>query len=635
MQVPFTTIQAKGPDSHGIVPSAPDRPGLSSDRPGLRYGGGGGPRKRVLLTNAYGPYELAWGEAKTDLLGARLARGDDVLNMSSKLPTWALYLVAENLSNPCTVLEYPRWDDFLAELREGYDVVAIELKSIHTRRVVRMMKAIREHSPGTQIVIGGYGVGALRDGMPGDTEGLAKHILEDADYLVRTEGVRAMREFLGDAPVDRPITQYHLPHATIYPYQGRAPIELHLPAILVSLGCPSACDFCNTSAFFHHKKNTIATPAQTYEFMKNHQARLGEDRITFILFDEDIFLDPEYVRELGRLIRSDRKTWGFRWISFGSIRALEQYTPRELRECGVEGIWIGVESSLVDHGTEKLGYAKRGSQDPVKLFEQLRHHGIKTIGSMILGLDFHTPDNIMKDVEYFTSLTPTLYQIGPIRPCPGTKLFRQMRRQGRITANYNWEHFHLWEETSHKPLNFEQGGIRPYYERAHEMLRTRLGSPILQIFQANVLAYETLHDADTEFLRFQAENELDAARRLYPIIRGLEGKAQSPAVLARTRALLARADRHLNADGRASRAVRRLAGNVVAWRMSLPSEAQSKPTHHAPDTTWAFYDGTGGAPRVKTHTQNARPLPEVEKSQRSTGALRRLRRVFVGSESSL
>jgi radical SAM superfamily enzyme YgiQ (UPF0313 family) len=593
-----------------------------------------GRRKRVLLTNACVPYETRWGTAPNDLLGARLARGHDMLAASSSFPTWALHLIAENLSNPCTVLEFPTWDELARELGEGYDVVAIELKSIHTRKLVRMMKMIRELSPGTQIVIGGYGVGALRDGMPGDRENLAGYILEHADFICRSEGVRFVRELLDDAPFDRPITQYHLPHAVIRPFQGRVPVEIRLPAILVSLGCPSACDFCNTSAFFHHQKSTIATPAQVYAFMKHHQQRLGDDRITFILFDEDIFLDPSFVRELGRLIRSSRSTWGFRWISFGSIKALQQFTPRELRECGVEGIWIGVESGLVDHGSDELGYGKRGAQDPVKLFEQLRQHGILTIGSMILGLDFHTPDNIEQDIDYFVSLVPTLYQVGPIRPCPGTKLFRSMKQQGRLSADYDWEHFHLWEETSHKPLHFEPGAIRKYYDLAHERLRTRLGSPVLQIFEAAVLAYESLRSADTDYLRHQAELSLDTARRLYAVVRGIERSPTSPSVLARTRALLRRANRHLRGDGLVRRAVRGVTGEVIAWRVGWTSEATAK--QYTPQSVWAYFDAPGAEPRIKSGGgRTPRSLSEREHSWQRGRLVRRIRRAVVGSEGGI
>ncbi len=594
------------------------------------------PRKRVLLTNACLPYDSRWGTSPTDLLGARLARGHDMLAASSHLPTWALHLIAENLDCPCTVLEFPTWEELARELREGYDVVAIELKSIHTRRVVQMMKLVRELSPGAQIVVGGYGVGALRDGMPGDRDNLAGFILDNADHLCHGEGVRFMRELVGDTPVDRPITQFHTPHAVIRPFQGRVPVDIRLPAILVSLGCPSACDFCNTSAFFHHKKSTIASPAQVYEFMKHHARRLGDDRVTFILFDEDIFLDPAYVRELGRLIRSSRSTWGFRWISFGSIRALQQFTARELRECGVEGIWIGVESGLVDHGAHDRGYSKRGNLDPKTLFAELREHGILTIGSMILGLDFHTPDNIEQDIDYFVGLEPTLYQIGPIRPCPGTKLYRDMKKQGRISADYDWEHFHLWEETSHKPLHFEPGGIRKYYDLAHERLRTRLGSPVLQIFDANLRAADALRRADSEFLRHQAELSLTTARRLYPVVRGLERNAPSPAVRERTRALLARAERTLRGDRLVRRALGGVVGEVIAWRVGLPD--RSPVSEHAPEALWAYFDGPGAEPRLRNRRAlHAMPLSRLEDSRRRgrRAPLRLIRRAILGGVSSI
>jgi haloalkane dehalogenase len=290
-----------------------------------------------------------------------------------------------------------------------------------------MMKAIRELSPQTEILIGGYGVGMIHEPLPGDKEGHAKYIREDADHLCRGEGVRFMRELLADYPVDRPITQYHVPPAEVQvsKFEG---LTLSLPAILVSLGCPAACEFCNTSAFFHHKKIRISTAAQVYDTMKAHQRRLQRDNIVFILFDEDIFMDPDFVRELGRLIRSDKKTWGFRWISFGSMSTVSKFTGRELRECGVEGIWIGVESGLTaDEGTNKTGYTKReGQVTPETLFPELNRYGIQIIGSMILGFDFHTPENIEKDIDYFVNLKPTLYQVGPFRPCPGTKLYDRL-----------------------------------------------------------------------------------------------------------------------------------------------------------------------------------------------------------------
>jgi hypothetical protein len=253
---------------------------------------------------------------------------------------------------------------------------------------------------------------------------------------------------------------------------------------------------------------------------------------------------------------------------------------------------------------------------------------------MILGLDFHTPDNIEQDIDYFVSLVPTLYQVGPIRPCPGTKLYRAMKQQGRLSPDYDWEHFHLWEETSHKPLHFETGAIRKYYDLAHERLRTRLGSPVLQIFEAAVLAYENLRSADSDYLKHQAELSLDTARRLYAVVRGLERSPTSPAVLARTRALLRRANRHLRSDGLVRRAVRGVAGEVIAWRVGWTSDGAVE--RYAPQSVWAYFDGHDAEPRIRTHAARAaRSLSEREHSWQRGRLVRRIRRAVVGSEGGI
>ena len=52
---------------------------------------------KVLLTTPHGPYDLAWGEDMMDLLTSRLARGHGITTNSADLPTWGLYLIAENI----------------------------------------------------------------------------------------------------------------------------------------------------------------------------------------------------------------------------------------------------------------------------------------------------------------------------------------------------------------------------------------------------------------------------------------------------------------------------------------------------------------------------------------------------------
>jgi hypothetical protein len=112
-------------------------------------------KKKVLLLTSYGPYELGFGEDMHDMFSSRLARGHGLFSLSSHCHYWGLHLIAENISHPTTVLEDPHWDEFLEELEEGYDVIGFQIKSIRTEKVAEMVRAIRERSPKSEIVMPG------------------------------------------------------------------------------------------------------------------------------------------------------------------------------------------------------------------------------------------------------------------------------------------------------------------------------------------------------------------------------------------------------------------------------------------------------------------------------------------------
>ncbi len=573
----------------------------------------GNAKRKVLLVSPYGPDEKKWGADMYDVLASRLARDNGAFAMTSHLHAFALYVIAENLSHPTTVLELPHWDEFAAEVKKGYDVIAIGFKSYQNEKVVRMMKEIRSASPKTVIVMGGYGVGMLQDGVPNDPTGAAKFIRENADYLCREEGVRYMRRLLGDTPFDRPITQYHVPAGSFNLPQLF--FKVRVPSILVSLGCPAACDFCNTSAFFHHKKIYVAEPQQVYDFMKNHQKKNGDAYQVFALFDEDLFLNPEYVRELGRLIRSDKKTWGFRYFAFGSIGALSKFEPQELRENGLGIVWIGVESGIQTDNTvipsaeaqakaeaeaksheghSKTGYKKRdGAKSAPEVFKGLQDHGIATIASMILGFDFHTRENLKPDIDYFVSLKPTFYQIGVLTPCPGTKLYKKLVEDDRIMEHFSWEDIHLWKADVFKVKNFEPNELKEYFDYAHHSLFTRNGPPLIQLYELSLRAHKTLKDSESEFLRYQAESGLSLAKVINLLSGWIIDHAPSPEVKERVKEL----DRQFEAlgitDSILSKLPRELIRNAINVLLdgAAPVFDQGRETVHF--ARWTYYNQPG------------------------------------------
>ena len=94
-------------------------------------------------------------------------------------------------------------------------------------------------------------------------------------------------------------------------------------------------------------------------------------------------------------------------------------------ELGISSIWIGLESP-------QSRYAKLDGADTLRLAAELREHGIVLLGSTIVGLEHHTPENIEAEIEHAVAHETDLHQFMLYTPVPGTPLYQEMQEQGRL-----------------------------------------------------------------------------------------------------------------------------------------------------------------------------------------------------------
>jgi hypothetical protein len=380
-----------------------------------------GTNARILLSSVFGPY------AQNDEFGSRSinpmelyhnqvtrAQGSFSLRMFHR--SWGIMMIQENISAPCTLLDFPTREAFAKELTSNqYDVVGISSIIVNVLKVREMCRMVRELSPHSTIIIGGH-VAAI--------PGLEAMI--DADHIVKGEGISWMRQYLGEdehAPIRHP--------AIVSGLQTRI-MGVRLPqrkggtaaTIIPSVGCPMGCNFCTTSAFFGGKGkfvNFYETGDELFDVMCGIEAELEVQ--SFFIMDENFLLHRTRALRLLERMKEAGKSWEL--SIFASANAIRKYTMLELVELGVSWVWMGLESP-------RSSYGKLQGQDLTQLTRELREHGIRVQGSTIIGLEHHTPENIVDEIESAVDYQTDFHQFMLYTPVPGTPLYQEMSEQGRL-----------------------------------------------------------------------------------------------------------------------------------------------------------------------------------------------------------
>jgi hypothetical protein len=377
---------------------------------------------KVLLTSVFGPYgvddEYGQASCRMELFHNQLTREQGVFSIRMFHPTFGLHFLAENISPPTTVLDFPSEARFVEELRNGYDVVGISFIVPNFLRAKRMAELVRRHAPHAKIVLGGHGTPLPEvDEIPNDG-------------VCRGEGVRWLREYLGEDP-ERPIRHPILSDS----FGGRilgVPVVDRAGHLTPGLGCPNACFFCLTSSFFNHKYIPyLATGKEMFDVCEAIEKTLGYRK--FYVMDENFLAHPERAYELADLMEKHGKN--YRFSVFSSAENITRVGVDFLVRLGVISLWLGVESNLET-------FPKNRGVDFARLVRELRDHGILVLTSAILFLDQHDQTNIWDDIQATVALEPDLVQFMQLGPAPNTPIYRQYKATGRIFEDAPYAGWH-------------------------------------------------------------------------------------------------------------------------------------------------------------------------------------------------
>ncbi len=266
--------------------------------------------------------------------------------------------------------------------------------------------------------------------MGGPMASLAPELLQDAcDAVVVGDAEEVWPQLLADLEANtlQPIYQQAL--TTLRTPTPRYELILHkrigdfLP-VQAGRGCPHSCAFCSIYCLYRTRyfRRDIAEVIRDIRRVQS----LGFRK--FLLLDDNIVADPDYMLDLCREI----KKLDMRWMSQCALEiAGNADLLRAAAESGCTTLSFGLES-ITPASLARLNKSWCKPEDYLVQIDAIVDAGIEVATEMIVGVEDDTPDSLRATVDFILRsriIAPKFYLLTPI---PGTDLFRQYRAEGRL-----------------------------------------------------------------------------------------------------------------------------------------------------------------------------------------------------------
>lgn len=380
-----------------------------------------GKNAKILLTSVFGPYaqDDEFGSQKInpmELWHNQVTRVQGPFSLRMFNRSFGMLFIQANIEAPCIMLDFPTLDRFIDEIKNNqYDIIGIGSITINVLKVKMMCELVRRYQPDATVVVGGH-VANLPD----------LHERIDADEIVKGEGVRWFREYLGE-DTTRPLCHPEIPTYQDYRNMGTT-VKIkprdRTATLIPSVGCPLGCNFCVTSAMFGGKGkfvNFYNSGQELFEVICRLESSMKVR--SFFVMDENFLLHRQRALGLLKLMEENNKSWSFN--VFSSANVLSKYTMDQLIGLGISWVWMGLEG-------ESSQYAKLKGIDSRELVKKLQSHGIRVLGSSIIGMEDHSPENIDRVIDYAVSHDTDFHQFMLYTALAGTPLYNELKIQGKI-----------------------------------------------------------------------------------------------------------------------------------------------------------------------------------------------------------
>ncbi len=340
-------------------------------------------------------------------------------------PTLALTSIAGSTPGDW---EVRYWDENLLQgsvpTKEMPALVGITVHLTFSRRAYALADWFR--SQGVTVILGGLHVLSCPD-----------EAQQHADAIAIGEGVQLWPEIVRD--FERAVLKPRYSATYERPYDLDPPPRRQLLArqsyltttsLIATRGCHNRCGFCYLST------EGLQMPYRVRMAEDVRRQFEKDDQPYAVFIDNNLGSKPDYLRSLCRELAPLEKIWS------AAVTLDVTDDPSLIREmalAGCTGVFIGFES-LADENLASARKRTPRAEDYARRVRMFHENGIQVNGSFVLGFDGDDKSVFERTAEWIEENRLECATFHILTPYPGTPLFRQMEREGRL-LHRDWEKY--------------------------------------------------------------------------------------------------------------------------------------------------------------------------------------------------
>ena len=264
--------------------------------------------------------------------------------------------------------------------------------------------------------------------------------LSDEKRLSAVPGISFRSGSSGPVTTERPplimdLDSLPFPARHLLPMERYVPLphqHSRLPAIHVmgSRGCPYNCAYCNNTAVMG-KKLRLRTPENIVKEIDELKRDYGAREIFF--WDDTITVNKKWLHKLCDILIAEKMD--ITWSAATRVDIVDPDMLAMLRRSGCWRLFYGIESGvqeLLDLLNKKT--TLKQARDAIKWTNAA---GIETTASFMIALPLETPDLARETIRFALELKPTYADFHVTTPFPGTKIFKEAHKYGRLNTDFS------------------------------------------------------------------------------------------------------------------------------------------------------------------------------------------------------